>query len=185
LLIVVLVVIRGANHLDGFIDTCDAMAAGRSAQQRLAIMRDSHAGGFGVVGACCLILVKYVSLLFLPMSNRMAALILMPVVSRWAMVYALCAYPAARSEGMGKTYKEQAHWLRLAIATVIAIAISVGLMRLWGLALMAAISLVVFLLAGFLSRRLGGLTGDTYGAVNEVTETLTLILIPLIAGGYF
>ena len=185
LLIVALVLISGANHLDGFIDTCDGMAAGRSTEQRLDIMHDSHAGSFGVVGVCCLFLLKYVSLLFLPGSYRMAALLLMPVLSRWAMVYALSAYPAARNEGLGKTYKGQAKWWRLAIATLIAIAVSVGLMKLSGLALMAAIWLIVLILAGFLKRRLGGLTGDSYGAINEMTEVSALILVPLIAGGYF
>ena len=185
LLIVALVLLTGAHHLDGFIDTCDGMAAGRSAEQRLAIMRDSRSGGFGVVGAFCLLLVKYISLLFLPGAYRMAALLLMPALGRWAMVYAIFGYPSARSEGMGQTFKEQANWRGLVIATLIAIAISVALMELLGLALMAAIWFFVLILAGILRRKLGGLTGDTYGAINEVIEVCVLILVPLIAGGYF
>ncbi|MBE0415519.1 MAG: adenosylcobinamide-GDP ribazoletransferase [Dehalococcoidia bacterium] len=185
LLIVVLVLLTGANHLDGFIDTCDGMVAGRSAEQRLAIMRDSRAGGFGVVGTCCLLLLKYVSLLFLPDAHRMAALLLMPVLGRWAMVYAIFAYPSARKEGMGRTFKEAANWRGLVIATLIAIAISVALMKLLGLALMAAIWLIIIIMSTYIRRRLGGLTGDTYGAINEVIEVFALILVPLIGGGYF
>lgn len=185
LLIVALVLLTGANHLDGFIDTCDGMAAGRSAQERLEIMRDSRAGGFGVVGACCLLLVKYVSLLFLPGPYRLAALLLMPMLGRWAMVYAIFAYPSARREGMGHAFKEQVNWPRMIIATLIAIAISAALMKLLGLALMAAIWLIIIIMATYIRRRLGGLTGDTYGAINEVIEVYALILVPLIAGGYF
>jgi len=185
LLIVVLVLITGANHLDGFIDTCDGMAAGRSAEQRLAIMRDSRVGGFGVVGAFCLLLIKYISLLFLPGAYRMAALLLMPVLGRWAMVYAIFGYPSAREEGMGQAFKEQANWRGLIIATLIAIAISVALMKLLGLALMAVLWLFLLVLAGILRRKLGGLTGDTYGAISEVIEVCVLILVPLVAGGYF
>ena len=185
LLIVVLVLLTGANHLDGFIDTCDGMAAGRSPQERLDIMCDSRVGGFGVVGACCLLLVKYVSLLFLPGAYRMAGLLLMPVLGRWAMVYAIFAYPSARKTGMGQTFKEQTDRWKMIIATLIAIAISVALMKLWGLALMAAIWLSVLVLASFLKGRLGGLTGDTYGALNEVVEVFVLILVPLVGGGYF
>ena len=185
LLIVVLVLLTGANHLDGFIDTCDGMAAGRSPQERLDIMCDSRVGGFGVVGACCLLLVKYVSLLFLPGAYRMAGLLLMPVLGRWAMVYAIFAYPSARKTGMGQTFKEQTDRWKMIIATLIAIAISVALMKLWGLALMAAIWLIVLVLASFLKGRLGGLTGDTYGALNEVVEVFVLILVPLVGGGYF
>ena len=184
LLIVALVLLTGANHLDGFIDTCDGMAAGRSPQERLAIMRDSRVGGFGVVGVCCLLLVKYVSLLFLPGALRMAALLLMPTVGRWAMVYAIFAYPSARSEGLGQAFKEQANWWRLVIATLIAIAISVALMKLFGLALLAVIWLIVVVMATYLRKKLGGLTGDTYGAINEVIEISVLILVPLLAGGY-
>ena len=65
LLIVALVLLTGANHLDGFMDSCDGMVAGRSPQERLAIMRDSRVGSFGVVGVLCLLLVKYISILFI------------------------------------------------------------------------------------------------------------------------
>ena len=108
-----------------------------------------------------------------------------PVLGRWAMVYAIFAYPSARKEGMGRTFKEAANWRGLVIATLIAIAISVALMKLLGLALMAAIWLIIIIMATYIRRRLGGLTGDTYGAINEVIEVFALILVPLIGGGYF
>jgi len=184
LLIVALVLLTGANHLDGFIDSCDGIVAGRSPQERLTIMRDSRVGGFGVVGVLCLLLVKYISLLFLPGAWRMTALLLMPTLGRWAMVYAITAYPSARREGLGQAYKGHANWWRLVIATLITIAVSVVLLELLGLALLAAIWLILVIMAAFLKKRLGGLTGDTYGAINEVIEVCALILVPLIAGGY-
>ena len=192
LLLAALVLLTGAHHLDGFIDTCDGMAAGRSREERLEIMRDSRAGGLGVVGACLLLLAKYVFLLFLPGPLRMAGLLLMPALGRWAMVSAIFGYPyARRTQGMGRIFKEQARWQWLSIATLVAVAASSILLWLsgstWllGLALMAAVLLLLITMAGFLSRRLGGLTGDTYGAINEVTEVTVLILIPLLCGGYF
>jgi len=185
LLLIALVLLTGAHHLDGFIDTCDGMAFGKSPQQRLEIMQDSRAGGLGVVGAFCLLSAKYVSLLFLPDDHRLAALILMPVLGRWAMVYAVSAYPYARKTlGLGQIFKEQASWLRLTIATLIALAASLVLMKLLGLALIAGIWLILIMMAFFLKRRLGGLTGDTYGAINEVIEVCVLILVPLLYGGY-
>jgi len=184
LLIVALVLLTGANHLDGFIDSCDGIVAGRSPQERLTIMRDSRVGGFGVVGVLCLLLVKYISLLFLPGAWRMTALLLMPTLGRWAMVYAITAYPSARREGLGQAYKGYANWWGLVIATLITIAVSVVLLELLGLALLAAIWLILVIMAAFLKKRLGGLTGDTYGAINEVIEVCALILVPLIAGGY-
>jgi len=185
LLLIVLVVVTGAHHLDGFIDTCDGMAAGRSPEERLVIMRDSRVGGLAVVGGCLLLLAKYASLLALPDGYRLEGLILMPVLSRWTMVYAIFCYPYVRkAQGMGQAFKEEASWQRLAIATLVALAVSLILMKALGLALMAAIWLILIIMVFFLKRRLGGLTGDTYGAINEVLEVCVLILAPVIANEY-
>lgn len=73
----------------------------------------------------------------------------------------------------------------LVIATIITIAVSVVLLELLGLALVAAIWLILVIMAAFLKKKLGGLTGDTYGAINEVIEVSVLILVPLLAEGYW
>jgi len=184
LLIIALAAMTRALHLDGFIDTCDGLAGGHSPEERLAIMRDSRVGGFGVVGGSLLILLQYVALTVVPTEHRMEALLLMPTIARWTMVYAIFAYPYARKQGMGKIFREGTNWPWLAIATAITLAASLALMGLNGLAVMAAALFVALLIANFLSKRLGGLTGDTYGAINEVTEIAVLILIPLITWSY-
>jgi len=184
LLIIALAAMTRALHLDGFIDTCDGLAGGHSPEERLAIMRDSRVGGFGVVGGSLLILLQYVALTVVPDEHRMAALLLMPTIARWTMVGAIFAFPYARQQGMGKIFQEGTKWPWLAIATAITLASCLGLMRLRGLAVMAAAMLVAFLVAAWLSRKLGGLTGDTYGAINELVEVSVLILIPLITWSY-
>ena len=60
LLIVSLAIISGALHLDGLVDTCDAIAGHKTTEDRWQIMHDSRAGGFGIVGVVLLLLVKYV-----------------------------------------------------------------------------------------------------------------------------
>jgi adenosylcobinamide-GDP ribazoletransferase len=184
LLIIALASMTRALHLDGFIDTCDGLAGGHPPEERLAIMRDSRVGGFGVVGGSLLILLQYVALTVVPNEHRMAALLLMPTIARWTIVYAIFAYPYAREQGMGKIFQEGTNWPWLAIATAITLAASLALMGLDGLAVMAAALLVALLIANFLSKRLGGLTGDTYGAINELAEVSVLILIPLITWSY-
>ena len=124
LLIVYLVVISGALHLDGFIDTCDGIAGHRTVEERWWIMHDSRSGAFGIVGAFLLLLVKYVSLISVPDSLLLATLVLMPVVSRWAMVYAVFAHPYARPTGLGKAFKQGANWPNFTIATVITLAVA-------------------------------------------------------------
>ncbi|MDY6912724.1 MAG: adenosylcobinamide-GDP ribazoletransferase [Chloroflexota bacterium] len=185
LLIVILVIFTGALHLDGFMDTCDGFAVKRSAAERLKVMSDSRVGGFGVAGACCLILLKYIALLSLPLGLRSAALLLTPTLSRWGSAYAMLAFPSARKEGLGQTFKHQTRWPMLLIATTITMALASVFLSYIGPVLMAATWLIVFLPARAFSSRLGGLTGDTYGAIIEISETCILIAMIIIdkAGG--
>lgn len=184
LLIVALVILIGASHLDGFIDTCDGFLAGRTPQRRLEIMSDKRVGAFGIAGACCLFITKYAALSGLPATLRMEALLLMPMLSRWAMVYAIFAFPYARKPpGLGGVFKQGTNWQRFALATLIAVAVAVILMRWQGLLLMAIFWVIVFGVASLFSSKLGGgLTGDIYGALNEMSEVLVLILLSLEAG---
>jgi len=177
LVIVSLVVISGALHLDGFIDTCDGIAGHKSVEDRWRVMHDSRAGGFGVVGACCLLLVKFISLNNVPELLLTATLVLMPVLSRWAMVYAVFAYPYARPSGLGRGLKQQTRWFRFTIATLITFAVAVFLFPVVSLAMLLGIWVIVAVMAAYLKRKFSGLTGDTYGAVNEVAEVCVLILI--------
>ena len=178
LLLVSMVVITGALHIDGFIDTCDGIAGHKTVEDRWRIMHDSRAGAFGIVGAFLLLLVKYLSLNSIPGGLLMLALVIMPVVSRWAMVYAIFAYPYARPEGLGKIFKEGANLLSLTGATIIAIGVPiVYTFYLEGLALIFAVWIITVGMAYYLKRKFAGLTGDTYGAINEVAEVSVLLLI--------
>ncbi len=189
LLIVSLVLISGALHLDGFVDTCDGIAGHKAVEDRWRVMHDSRAGAFGIVGVFLLLLVKYVTLDSVPESLFVATLVLMPVVSRWAMVYAVYAYPYARPEGLGKVFKQEASWQRFTIATIITLAVAIGLVRLAnityfylaGLAIILGIWVVVVVMAAYLKRKFSGLTGDSYGAINEVAEVGVLISVCLLA----
>ena len=181
LLIVSLVVITGVLHLDGFVDTCDGIAGHKTAEDRWRVMHDSRVGGFGIVGIVLLLLVKYVSLNSIPLPLMMTTLVLMPVISRWATVYAIFAYPYAKPSGLGKAFKQGTNWLRFTMATLIALVVVVGLAQLVGLAIMFLIWVMAVAVAAYLKGKFSGLTGDTYGAINEVAEVGVLILVTLLA----
>ncbi len=189
LLLVALVVITGALHLDGFADTCDGIAAHQTVEDRWQVMRDSHVGAFGVVGIFLLLLVQYVSLNSVPQSLLPATLLLMPVVSRWAMVYAVFAYPYARPAGLGKVFKQGASWTGFTLATLITLVVATTwawmahftFFYLVALAIIVTIWVIVVATATYLQRKFSGLTGDTYGAINEVAEVGVLILVGLLA----
>ena len=179
LLIVALVILSGAHHLDGLADTCDGIIAGKSREERLTIMADSQVGTFGIAGIVLMLLLKYASLSSVPM---LPALLLMPTLSRWIMVSTIFAFPYARSSGMGVAFKQGANWQRFTIATTITLIAAVALLKWWGLALMAALWLIIFGIASYFRSRLDGLTGDNYGAINELAEVLVLVIIILIGG---
>jgi adenosylcobinamide-GDP ribazoletransferase len=147
-------------------------------------MRDSRSGAFGIISICCLLLVKFVALSSVPSGVLLPALVIMPVVSRWVMVYAVFAFPYARPSGLGKVFKEEANRKRFIIATVIALLIVLLTGRLAGLSIMTGGWLVAMAAAFYFKSKLGGLTGDTYGALNEMTEAAVLIFACLLAG-YF
>ncbi len=181
LLITFLVVISGAIHLDGFADTCDGLGGHKTVEDRWQVMHDSRAGAFGIVGIVLLLMVKYVSLSSIPEILLMTTLILMPVTGRWAMTYALFAYPYARDAGLGKAFKQGTTWPRFTLATVIAVVIAAAIAQLVGLVVLFFGWVVTLVTAAYLKRKFKGLTGDNYGAINEVAEVSVLIFIIILA----
>lgn len=181
LLVVSLAIVSGGLHLDGFVDTCDGMVGHKTVPQRLRVMKDSRAGAFGIIGVCLLLLVKYVALNSVPVLWLMPTLVLMPVLSRWAMVWAVFTYPYAKPSGLGKAFKREVSLSGFLVATVIALAIAVIPAQLAGLVIMFGVWIVVTAIAFYFKGRFGGLTGDTYGAINELAEVSVLILVCLLA----
>jgi adenosylcobinamide-GDP ribazoletransferase len=181
ILLACLAAASGGLHLDGLADTFDGMAGHRTTERRLEIMKDSRIGGFGAIGLALFLIMEYVLLNSLDGNTRLFALILAPTLSRWAMVNAIFAYPYVRAEGLGKVYKEAVGGWQMLGATLIAIAASMLLFRLAGVIIIAAVWVIGNLMAAFFKSRLKGLTGDTYGAINEiVTAGVFLVVILLI-----
>jgi adenosylcobinamide-GDP ribazoletransferase len=181
LLVAAMAVLSGALHLDGLADTLDGMAGHRTVEERLEIMRDSRVGGFGALGVALFLLIEYVSLNSIPGNLRLYILILAPVLGRWAMVNAIFVYPYARPSGLGKAFKDAISWQRFVIATAIGLILSVVLFRVAGLAIMAGVWVIVTLASIYFKRQLNGLTGDTYGAINEIATVSVLLMVTMLA----
>jgi len=181
LLVVALIILTGALHLDGFIDTCDGLSVKSATSDKLKVMGDSRVGGFGAVGGTCLVLAKFAALMALPEGLRASALLLMPVLSRWGMVYAISAFPSAKEVGMGWAIKQKANWKGVVIATLISLLMVLVLLKWWGAALLAVLFVTLLVFSKYLCSRFGGLTGDNYGAINEFAEVVVLILVFIVA----
>jgi adenosylcobinamide-GDP ribazoletransferase len=180
ILIVSMALLSGGLHLDGLADTLDGIAGHRTADQRLEIMRDSRIGGFGALGLALFLIAEYVILNSIPEENIPYTLVVSLVLSRWAMVTAIFFYPYARPAGLGKAFKDAVNWQQFAIATLFSVAITVILFKIAGLVIVAAVWIFISLIAIYLKRQLKGLTGDTYGAINEMAEISVMLVVSML-----
>lgn len=163
-------------HLDGLADSCDALFSWRSRERKLEIMKDSRIGAMGALALIAIILLKVGALSALGSAWWVGALIA-PLWGRWSDIYGIFWFVAAREGGMGRTFHEQVRRSDFAIATLSALTISAIALPPWG----AIAGLIVWPIVHLLSQRmvtsLGGLTGDTYGALSEIGEVVTLLVL--------
>ena len=164
--------ITGGLHLDGLADTFDGLGGGRGDRTRaLSIMRDSRIGTHGAV-ALILVLVGKVILTASLVGTHMLWLI--PLAARAAIVPAIAWLPYARPDGLGRAMHEHARVSGVVLSQAFLV---MGLLWLglhhWPVA--AAAYGVTALVAMWLTRKLGGLTGDTYGACIELAELAALL----------
>ncbi|MDA1128468.1 MAG: adenosylcobinamide-GDP ribazoletransferase [Chloroflexi bacterium] len=184
-LLVTMVIVTRALHLDGLMDVCDGVFGGFTPERRLEIMRDSRVGAFGVVGGVTVLLLKYaalLALLTLSEPGKEWALLLFPAISRWTMVVLLGAFPYVRSQGLGSPFHGGGIKAATAVAGVSALAASFLLGSFAGLGLFFGAMALAWLMGWAMAKSLGGLTGDTYGATNEVIETAVIIAAVALAG---
>lgn len=183
LLTVALALMTRALHLDGFMDTCDALFGGFERERRLEILRDPQVGAFAVVGVISLLLIKFAAIAALPQMNRTAILILFPCLSRWGMLLVMELFPYVRSKGLGTMFLgAQGKWPLIA-GLGITLSAAILLAGIPGVVLFAMASFIAWAVGSWAARLLGGLTGDVYGAVNEVSEAYVLILAAVLSAG--
>ena len=163
-----------AFHLDGLMDTCDGLFGGFTPERRLEIMRDSRLGAFGVAAGMLILLIKFTALA--SSSAVWPALVMATVLGRWASPLVIVAFPYAREKGMGSAMKDNARWPQAILATSIAVLTAWFASGVLGLVLMLLTALVAFGVAFYILRLLPGLTGDNYGTVTELTETIALLV---------
>ena len=184
-LVVALIILTRALHLDGFMDSCDALLGGFDRERRLAILRDPHVGAFAVIGVVCLLLIKTTALmgLYAGSEARILVLLLFPCLSRWAMLLTMELYPYVRQDGLGTAFFDgvgrRVRW-HLILGFSFTLVVSVALASAIGIVLLAAACAVAWGIGAWATRLLGGVTGDIYGAVNELTEVVVLLLVLLL-----
>jgi adenosylcobinamide-GDP ribazoletransferase len=175
LLLALTVVLTRGLHLDGLADTVDGLGGGRTPEARLAIMKDSRLGAFGAVSLILVLLLKFSFLLALFDQGLERSLVLFPLISRWGLVLLAALAPYARPDGgLGQAMTKGATLQLTAGATVATSLLSFLAGGYAGLVILGLAGLVVWGLSHLFRQQLGGITGDVYGGVNEVLETLVL-----------
>lgn len=182
LLLVAWVAITGGLHLDGFIDCCDGVLVAKPPEARLEIMKDSRVGAFGVIGAVCLLLVKFSALVALAPDDRLRWILVVPTLGRGAMVWAALRYPLAREDGFAAWFRQGLGWPHVVTAGLTSLAVAVLLGGAVGLLTFAGVWLFAILFALWVQRRIPGLTGDVYGALNELAEVVGLLMVLAVDG---
>lgn len=173
LCLVVWILFSRALHLDGLADTFDGLGGGADPQRRLEIMKDSRIGVFGVVAVVIVLIGKFALLTELIGVYRIRELILAPVLGRWSMLMLIYGFPATGS-GLGRRIKQHCRLPQFLFGTTAAAASAWLLLGVWGLLVLAAAGLVSAAAGWLFWRKLGGCTGDSYGAVCEISELLCL-----------
>ncbi|MGH8063786.1 MAG: adenosylcobinamide-GDP ribazoletransferase [Candidatus Entotheonellia bacterium] len=176
-LVVLLIILTGGLHLDGLADVCDGFYAGRTKADALRIMKDPHHGTMAVVGIISVLMMKVVLLSSLPAAVLCSALLIFPVIGRGGMVWGMWMAPYARPEGgTGEMFFRTLCGHHVWIATVL-LGVWVMLFAGWpGVVLLLLAAGATQLFVGYCGRRIGGMTGDTLGALDELLELLTLAL---------
>ena len=178
LLLVLWVFLTGALHLDGLADTFDGIGGGASKSDRLRIMQDPYIGTFGLVALVLLLLLKYNLLANLEGVRLTSALFYSPLLSRWSMVVLMYTTPYSRkSEGLVKPFIAQPKSYRLLLATAITLAAGIFSPHLFFFFLLPITALAITVARAFFLNKLGGITGDCLGAINELIELTVLLCL--------
>ncbi|MEA5580800.1 adenosylcobinamide-GDP ribazoletransferase [Nodularia harveyana UHCC-0300] len=184
LVVVMWIAITGGLHLDGAMDTADGLAVGNP-EKRLEVMSDSATGAFGAMVAIALILLKTTALIDIS-AHRWLVLMAACGWGRWGQQLAIACYPYLKPTGKGAFHKQAISSYRDLLPGLLLLFLLSGLMilldrqyLLLALSMILTGSAIATLTGLWFHHKLGGHTGDTYGAVVEWTEALFLCVLTI------
>jgi len=177
ILIVALAALTGGMHLDGLSDTSDAFLSGKSRDEMLAIMRDPHIGAMGAISIISILLLKVGLLGAVAAPLKTTALLLACVLSRWSSVLAMFLFSYARKDGKARAFMQGMNLKIFTFSSITVLVFAFAIWQLKGLLTLLIVAGCAYLGGKFVSRKIGGITGDTLGAAIELTEIVTLFAV--------
>lgn len=185
LIVATWVAITGGLHLDGAMDTADGLGV-LDPERRLQVMADSHTGAFGAIAAVIILLLKTIAL---GDTSTARWFVLMSVAGwgRWAQLLAIARFPYLKPNSKGAIHKVSIRSVLEALPSLLLLLGFSGLhiylnQGQWFVGLVVAISgaAIAVLTGEWFNYKLGGHTGDTYGATVEWTEALLLCVLTIV-----
>jgi adenosylcobinamide-GDP ribazoletransferase len=175
------VLITGAFHEDGLADTADAFGGGWTREQRLHILGDPLHGSYGVAAMCGTIVVRILCVASLAPAPAFAGLVAAHAIGRSAAVGTMATFPLATADGLGAGYATGLSRRRAVVGILSGVTIA-ALATGWWVGPLAAAGVAAAVAVGVLGlRKIGGVTGDVLGAVEQVTECLVLVVVTGLA----
>jgi len=178
LVLVCWVGLTGGLHLDGLADSADAWVGGLGDRERtLAIMKDPCCGPAAVVSLVLLLLLKFAALEYLITVQAWEVLVLAPVLGRSSLILLFLTTPYVRPDGLGSllaNHLPRRAGIIVIVLVLLAMLFFIGMVTLWWMLVVAGMFLI---LRGLMLRRIGGMTGDTAGALLEVIEMIVLLVV--------
>ena len=176
----VLILLTRGLHMDGLADWADSLG-GFGKERRLAIMKDSSLGAFGVMAIVLGIVFKLIAFERILSSGTFTFLIIIPAISRCMLVELQTTLPYARSEqGMAGVFIKNATTRHRVVSHIIVLIICIAF-GMSGILLYLSAFAVALFLKGMFRRQFNGITGDLIGASNEIIEVV-LLMIAAIPG---
>ncbi len=171
IVLIYLVLITGCLHEDGLADTADGFGGGRTKDQILAILKDSRIGSYGATALVLSLLARYLLLASLPLEHFAAYVISSHVLCRWSSMPLSYFLPPAREEdGQGARIAKLTSLATLTFGSIFSFAVVAFALR-WSAVAPVLIAIFTFAVSGwFYARKIGGVTGDCFGATNQLTE---------------
>ncbi len=170
LVLVFFVMVTGGLHEDGLADTADGLGGGWNREQMLAIMRDSKIGAFGAIALVLSLIARFGLLSSLPLHRFAPYVISAHVLCRWTAL-PLSFVKAARSEeGQGARIAQRTSRGSIIAGTLITAVIVAFLLRMASFVPILSAIAITGLSGLYYWRRLGGISGDCFGATNQLTE---------------
>lgn len=172
LTVLTLIVITGGLHIDGLSDTLDGFLSNRDTEKTLEIMKDSRIGAFGVIGIVLLILGKYI--IIKNMTMDMWLIIFSLANSRLIAGIIISTKKTARKGGLGELFHKSNPKQNILYSGII-YGLILLLVDIYYIIPLITAYIFAELFSSWSYKKIGGLTGDVYGAIMEISELVSLL----------